>query len=86
MVVDELRRAGSARSLQVQSLDLMLEKARQYDTAAFVEKLKKRLAALRRVQKENFCDEDIDESPAMTVSRGGEVANKVGHAQARHLF
>ena len=51
-----------------------------------MQRLKQKLAVLQRGKKENFCDEDIDESPIMTVNRGGEVANKVRNAQARHLF
>ena len=40
----------------------------------------------RQGKSENFCDGDIDESPVETVNRGGEVADKVGDSQARHLF
>ena len=64
----------------------MLERARQYDTARFLEKLKLKLAVLRRGKNENFCDEDIDESPIEPVSRRVDIAKKVGNSQARNLF
>ena len=48
--------------------------------------IKRYLVGPRQVKSENFCDGDIDESPVETVNRGGEVAEKVGDSQARHLF
>ena len=44
------------------------------------------LAGFKKGESENLRDKDIDESPFETVIRGGEVANKVGNSQARHLF
>ena len=64
----------------------MLESASLYDIDRLRRRVKKKILGLRQENNENFCEDDIDESPTETVDRGMEVAYKVGSAQARQLF
>ena len=64
----------------------MLESASKYDTDRLRRRVKQKILGLRQENNENFCEDDIDESPTETVDRGMEVAYRVGNAQARQLF
>ena len=76
MIVPELKRAvKSEKELKVPSLDKMLLRARQEERARRIEYIKKKLVELIMRKDDDFCDEDIDESPIETVIRGGEVAD-----------
>ena len=65
----------------------MLESASLYDIDRLRRHVKQKILGLRPENDEDFCEDDIDEIPTETVSKGiEEVAYKVGSAQARQLF
>ena len=52
----------------------MLESASLYDIDRLRRRVKQKILGLRQENDEDFCEDDIDESPTETVDRGMEVA------------